>query len=106
MKIDPAFCHHTNIAKSAKIETVSIPELELEQLVIRIKVYCRDCKEAFAPKTMNQGFSTDEIGVVGEEIFIPLEYPLAEETEASDEALMASESDKEDDAIPNKDHLH
>ena len=106
MKIDPAFCQHTNIAKSAKIETVSVPELEIEQLVIRIKVYCRDCKEAFVPKTMREGFSTDEIGVVGDEIFIPLEYPMSDEMEASDEALMASESDRECIVPPNKEYLH
>ena len=106
MKIDPSFCNHTNIGKSIKIDTVSVPELCLEQLVIRIKVYCRDCKEAFIPKTMSEGFSTSEIGVVGDELFVPLEYPQETDLEVPDEALMASEKDVESIGRQDKDHLH
>ena len=81
MKTDPAFCSHTNIKRSAKVETVSVPELGIEQLVIRVKVFCGDCKEAFIPKTMNEGFSTGEISVVDGEVFIPLEHPTDNEIE-------------------------
>lgn len=76
MKIDPAFCQHTNVKKSVKLETMSVPELGIEQLVIRVKAYCGDCKETFIPKTMAEGFSTSEIGVLDNEVFIPLEYPI------------------------------
>jgi hypothetical protein len=102
MKIDPAFCNHTNIGKSAKIETVSVPELQLEQLVLKVRIFCKDCKEAFVPKTMNGGFSTDEIGVVGEEVIIPLEYPNESEESVSEEVQMTV--DKEE--MPSKEYLH
>jgi len=102
MKIDKAFCNHTNIGKSTKIETVSVPELQLEQLVLKVKIYCKDCKEAFIPKTMNGGFSTDEIGVVGDEVIIPLEYPQADEESVSDEVLHTVEKSE----VPSKEYLH
>lgn len=102
MKIDPAFCNHTNIGKSAKIETISVPELQLEQLVLKVRIFCKDCKEAFVPKTMNGGFSTDEIGVVGEEVIIPLEYPNEDEESVSDEVLHTQGQDE----APSKEFLH
>jgi len=102
MKIDPAFCNHTNIGKSAKVETISVPELQLEQLVLKVRIFCKDCKEAFIPKTMNGGFSTDEIGVVGEEVIIPLEYPNEGEESVSEEVLHTSDKD----VAPAKEFLH
>ena len=72
MKTDPAFCQHVNVKKSVKLETISVPELGIEQLVIRVKAYCGDCKEAFIPKSMSEGFSTNEISVMDNEVLIPL----------------------------------
>lgn len=106
MKIDPSFCNHTNVGRSVKVDTISVPELGIEQLVLRIKVYCRDCREAFIPKTMNEGFSTSEVGVVGEELLVPLEYPQEAELEVPDEALLSVDKDGEDPGRPNKDLLH
>lgn len=81
MKTDPTLCSHANIKKSVKIDTISVPELGIEQLVIRVKAYCGDCKEAFIPKTLTESFSTGEIGVLDNEVIVPLAYPqeMAEE---------------------------
>ena len=106
MKTDPSFCDHTNIGKSSRVETVSMPELGLEQLILRIRVYCRDCKEAFIPKTMKEGFSTDDVGVVGDELLVPLAYPMDEDMDVPDEVLHPSEKDKEGSDRPAKEHLH
>jgi len=84
MRQDPALCPHHEIGKSAKIETLSVPELGIEQLVLRIKVFCRACKEPFVIKTLSDGFSTSEIGLVGDELLVPLEKPYREETDESD----------------------
>ncbi len=106
MKVDPSFCDHTNIGRSARVETVSVPELQLEQLVLRIRVYCRDCKEAFLPKTMKEGFSTDDVGVVGDELLVPLAYPMAEDAEVPDEVLHTQNQDDKEAKAPSKEFLH
>jgi hypothetical protein len=105
MKTDPAFCNHTNIKRSSKLETLSVPELGIEQLVIKVKVFCGDCKEAFIPKTMNEGFSTNEVGVVDNEIIIPLAYPIEDEIELPE---MDAVEQKQDEMLQarNKEFLH
>ena len=104
MKIDPALCEHANVGRTAKIETISVPELGIEQLCLRVRVFCKDCREAFTPKTMSLGFSTEEIGVVGDELFVPLEEPHADEESDTDEAPATSERPWEE--HPSKEHLH
>jgi hypothetical protein len=104
MRKDPALCHHHEIGKSAKIETVSVPELNMEQLVLRVKVFCKSCKEPFVIKTMADGFSTSEIGLVGDELFIPLETPQQYDLGVSDDELLTSEMT--DEGPPPKSHLH
>lgn len=105
MKTDPAFCNHTNIKRAAKIETLSVPEIGIEQLVLRVKVFCGDCKENFIPKSMNEGFSTGEISVVDNEVFIPLAYPVEEEIELPDMDVVEQ---KQDEMLQsrNKEFLH
>ncbi len=106
MPADPSLCEHANIGRSVRVETISIPELQIEQLVLRVRAYCRDCKEAFVPKTMAGGFSTEEIGVIGDEVFVPLAYPQADEIEASDEAPRRPERATAANARPPKEFLH
>lgn len=84
MKQDPALCLHNEIGKSAKVETITIPELGIQQLVLKVKVFCRACKESFIFKTYADGFSTSEIGLVGDELFIPLEQPQVELFDGTD----------------------
>jgi len=105
MKIDPAFCQHTKIKRTAKVETLSVPELGIEQLVIRVKVYCGDCKESFIPKTMNEGFSTGEVSAVDNEVFIPLEHPQIEEIEYPDLDVVDMAAEKQQ-QVRSKEHLH
>lgn len=85
MAIDPAFCQHTNLKKSARIETISVPELGIEQLFLRVRVYCADCRAALVPRTQQCGFSTDEVGTIGEELLVPLDYPEVEVADLDDE---------------------
>lgn len=106
MKIDPAYCIHSNIGKSVKIETISIPELGIEQLVLRVRVFCKDCKEAFMPKTMNEGFSTGEIGIVGDELFVPLVEPQVDDLNVPDEVQMHADKAEKDSKPPPKEFLH
>ncbi len=107
MRMDPALCRHTSVKKSARVETVSVPELGIEQLCLRVRVYCGDCREAFTPKTMLCGFSTEEIGVVGDELFVPLEPPVWDEVEVSeDDVDPARAAAGTPLAARNKEHLH
>ena len=103
MKLDPAHCHHKDIQKSVKLETVSVPELEIEQLVLRIRIRCKSCGEPFVPKTMALGFSTEEVGLVGDDLLIPLEYPQAEETDEPEGEQLTPEMEEE---RPPKAYLH
>ena len=105
MRQDPALCKHDEIRKRVTVETINVPELGIEQLVLRIKVWCRACREPFVIKTMRDGFSTDEIGLVGSELFVPLEQPYLEETDASDEEQLTS-GRPESDPRPPKEQLH
>jgi hypothetical protein len=95
MKLDPVFCDHADIKKVVKLDTILIPELGIEQLVLRIRVYCKSCKENFIPKTMQSGFSTDEVGVVGEELFVPLEPPMVEDLDVSEGEQLTSDVPEE-----------
>lgn len=104
MRKDPALCHHHEIGKSVKIETMSIPELNMEQLVLRIKVFCKSCKEPFVIKTMVDGFSTSEIGLIGDELFVPLETPQQYDLDVSDDEQHPQ--DLSDEPLPPKAHLH
>lgn len=104
--MDPAICPHTEIKKSAKIETISVPELGIEQLFLRVRVFCKDCKSPFVPKTLLGGFSTEEVGVVDDELFVPLEYPLAEEFDASEMEPLTSDAIPEGQPTKEKHHLH
>lgn len=103
MRTDPAFCTHAEIKKSTKIETISVPELGIEQLVLRIRVYCKDCKAEFVPKTIQCGFSTEEVGALGNELIVPLEYPQVEEDEEPEGEPATRAMDEE---RPPKEHLH
>lgn len=106
MKIDPAFCIHTNLKKSVRVETVNIPELGIEQLCLRIKVYCGDCKSSFIIKTANEGFSTNEVGVVCDELFVPLELPQVDELDVSASDLEPSGMVREPIQPRTRDNLH
>ena len=79
MKIDPSFCIHSNIKKSVKTDTLSVPELGLEQLVLQVRVFCGDCKSSFVFKSVPEGFSTNHAAVVGDTLIIPLELPPSED---------------------------
>jgi hypothetical protein len=105
MRVDPAFCQHNEIGKSTKIETVSVPELGIEQLVLKVRIFCKGCKEPFIVKTMSDGFSTDEIGLVGGELIVPLERPQVDDLDESDVEQLPSELPA-DEPRPSKEHLH
>jgi len=83
---------------------MSVPELGIEQLVLRIKVFCRECKEPFIMKTMVDGFSTSEIGLVGDELFVPLEHPQSDYLDETDSEQHPQ--DLTDAPPPPKAHLH
>jgi hypothetical protein len=106
MKIDPEYCTHTNLKKSVRVETVNVPELGIEQLCLKIRVYCGDCKSPYIIKTQNQGFSTDDIGVVGDELIVPLEYPQPEEDVDTDSEIDPSELVHEVSPPRYRDNLH
>ena len=106
MTIDPTFCALTPIQQSVKVETVSSPELGFEQLCLRVKAYCGDCKEAFVPLTSTAGFSTSEIGVIDSEVFIPLEYPIVDEIDVSPSDVDPAEIPHEKNNQRDKEFLH
>ena len=106
MKIDPSFCTHTNLKKTVKAETFNVPELGVEQLCLRIRVYCGDCKSSFVFRTVNEGFSTHEIGVVGDELIVPLDYPHLDEMGESEGDLGPSEMVQEGLSIRTREDLH
>jgi hypothetical protein len=105
MRPDPVFCKHLEVGKSIKVETISIPELGVEQLVMKVKIFCKSCKELFIVKTMNDGFSTDEIGLVGGELIIPLERPQTDDLDETDMEQLTSDR-PENEPKPSKEHLH
>jgi len=86
MKVDPALCKHADIRRTARVETLSVPQLSIEQLFLRVKVTCRDCGAAFVPRTALSGFSTDDVGVVDDEVLVPLDRPPSPPAEGAEEA--------------------
>lgn len=64
------------------MDVVKMPELRAHQLVARLVVVCADCKRKYTMRAHN-GFSTREptINNAGDEIRIPIDYPLDEEEE-------------------------
>ena len=66
MKIDTVYCDHIDIGRTTKLETSTVPELQIEQLVLRVRVYCKDCCSPI-PKTIAFGFSTAEARVVSDD---------------------------------------
>lgn len=91
MKQDPALCRHSQISKSARVDKITVPELGVEQLVLKVRVYCKHCKEPFVMKTLADGFSTDEIGWLDGELIIPIDYPIEPEDEETVEHAPLSE---------------
>lgn len=106
MAKDPALCRHSQIGKSARVDKVTVPELGLDQLVLRVRVFCRDCKEPFIMKTMADGFSTDEIGLVDGDLIVPLEYPLDEEDDEPSMERTTQGAIPVTNPRPTKDDLH
>lgn len=104
MRRDPALCPHAKISKSARIETLSVPQLGIEGLFLRVRVFCADCKEPFLPRTLHYGFSTEELGQVGEELLVPLDYPQADDSDEPEDAPGPSGVLPE--GHPPKDQLH
>lgn len=88
MKQDPALCRHGQISKSVSVDKITVPELGIEQLVLKVKAYCKHCKQPFVMKTGAAGFSTEEIGWLDDELIIPLEYPEDETQEEIEQATM------------------
>jgi hypothetical protein len=104
MKQDPALCRHGQISKSVKIDKITIPELDIEQLVLKVRAYCKHCKEPFVMKTIATGFSTEEIGWLDGELIIPIDYPVPEDEITIDPA--APEELIKTSTRQSKDDLH
>jgi hypothetical protein len=105
MRLDPALCEHKKIRKFARIELITVPELEMGQLVLRIKVSCASCKGVFGFRVQNAGFSTEEPTTLGDELLVPLEPPSTDETDETEGEPLPSEGTS-DEVRPPKEPLH
>ena len=70
------------------MENVELKALKSHQMIVRVEVYCANCKKKFTFHARN-GFSTYEpsIDFDGDEIRIPVDWPQNDDDEEESEIL-------------------